>query len=375
MRAFYALRGGVRRALLGAYDRDIDHLFARHGIGASDHIVVHTNSAPLCLSLMKTMGRLPSGARPALHVRFVHTDSVLEDRFGIYRKLSDFCDEARVYLYAELVSVAVVLAPIFPSRQIDILRLPVSPLHPVPDRAKRLKATHRLNVLLYGTIADTKGWRRARPIQQAARAQAAGSRLPELAFAAQVGADPQKLKPRHKAWMESVEAAGMTLTVGRLQEEALSALIEAHDLVLLPYDLGKLDEPGTVPRGSGVAEDCLAHGVPMVVPAGSAFEEYVAGGNGLAARTDEEFAAAILEIARNYPRFAAAAEVRGGRRAPVAGDEPYAGPDRQVTSRHPGDRQRPIAISAVVIAGGPASTRNGRNRRGRRDRSSASMAR
>jgi glycosyltransferase involved in cell wall biosynthesis len=82
---------------------------------------------------------------------------------------------------------------------------------------------------------------------------------------------------------------------GFLQEEELSMLLYASDVVVLPYK---------ITSGSGVMFDSLAHRVPFVASDLDFFKEFAEMGLGITAKRDPvSFARAICELGNSYDKY------------------------------------------------------------------------
>jgi glycosyltransferase involved in cell wall biosynthesis len=82
---------------------------------------------------------------------------------------------------------------------------------------------------------------------------------------------------------------------GFLNEEELSLLFYASDVLLLPYK---------VTAGSGVMFDGLAHGIPFVASNLGFFKEFAATGLGIISKRDPAaFSKAIMKVEANYEYF------------------------------------------------------------------------
>ena len=83
---------------------------------------------------------------------------------------------------------------------------------------------------------------------------------------------------------------------GFLNEEELSMLFYAADVIILPYK---------VTSGSGVMFDALAHGLPFIATNLGFFKEFAAHGLGVAVkRHPREFSNGIKNLDRNYSSYA-----------------------------------------------------------------------
>jgi glycosyltransferase involved in cell wall biosynthesis len=87
-----------------------------------------------------------------------------------------------------------------------------------------------------------------------------------------------------------------------LSPKEYEAALRASDMLLLPYLAGyKM-------RGSGVAVEAIANGIPFVCSAGTAMEELIQDGNGLCADSPMDLATACLELLNRYSLFSVAAQ-------------------------------------------------------------------
>jgi hypothetical protein len=78
-----------------------------------------------------------------------------------------------------------------------------------------------------------------------------------------------------------------------LDPVAFREMLLATDVILLPYDIGVYGL-----QGSGLVQDAIAARIPLIHTQGMSMRSLLGHGNAIAAKTDAEFAAAILKMAR-----------------------------------------------------------------------------
>ena len=222
--------------------------------------------------------------------------SLKADDLEAYRGLARLCEEGSAEVYYETDAYAdyLKLAGIRETHLCKIEMAELDQLHLAPPLEKRLR------VAILGAYREEKGPLRLPSIglkyNQLARAEG----LPAIEYVIHTP-DVAGSGERYKKLIKSLQrdqidhhySEGSGLDNGYLEH------LRASHVVLFPYDPEVYKA-----RGPGAGCDAVANGRIVVSQGDCAVREYVRGGNGLTAMSDEDFANALLGVASDYERFA-----------------------------------------------------------------------
>jgi glycosyltransferase involved in cell wall biosynthesis len=291
-------RGLSRRSQGDIYHADLARFLAEKDIGSSDHLVVHSAGHLITRPLTRLLMERPRQKIPSLHFRYLALSEIETFDPAEHGRLAELIEMGRAFLYAEMDIVRHHMRAAFPNAQVDLLKLALPAENQKVDRVRRMLNGHAFRILYFGALRDGKGWQRVPDI-----ARSLSNVGDDFRVAMHVGNPWVLARRRNRTVRNAMEAAGIEVLQGQLDDDELSNIVSDADVVILPY------RPQDYRlRGSGVALDSIAHGVPMVVSAGCALGEFVADGNGLEAVHSDDFVAAIVSIRKNYPGYVARAE-------------------------------------------------------------------
>jgi len=277
------------------YGPSIAHVFESERMNESDHLLIHSGNAVFLESLVSILSAKDPSERPQLHYRDAAPAPFQTDDIDAYRGLAHLCNQGSAEVYYETDAYAECLkhAGISEARLCKIEMAELGRLYPLPSLEKRLR------VAILGAYREEKGPLRlpsiARRYNQLARAKG----LPEIEYVIHTP-DVEGSADRYKKLTERLQdgqihhhySEGSGLNTGYLDY-----MLNSH-VVLLPYD----PEVYQV-RGSGLGCDAVANGRIVVSQGDCAVCEYVRGGNGLTAVSDEDFANALIGVVSDYERF------------------------------------------------------------------------
>ena len=262
-------------------------------VGENDHVLLHTMTRGTAAALAEWVNRVPEGRRPRIHVRFIFKRRFFNRDDSDKASIARLKESAPLYLYGEHEELCERLSDRYGGIEVSLLHLvhvPEEAPTPRPDDAP-------FGVAFIGASRAEKGWPRMPEIVRLTQEKFAAAGLSPPRFVVQA-LDPSDPMPLFQERIASLRSQGVEVIEDALSNEELSRLLHSIDAMLIPYRRERY-----IDRGSYVAQDCLAHGVPMVITAGCTIESYVAGGNGIAASSDDEFAGALLAIAQERQAF------------------------------------------------------------------------
>lgn len=279
----------------GYYQSEFEKLFTQLGITAPDRIVVHTGSNVVLVSLLAALDLLPENSRPELHFRTLRPEQMDKVSLAAHRQLATLVAGGKAFVYSETRAFATVLSQIgHDGGRVDQFEVPAisgsrTPVDPPVDEVR---------VAVLGTLRAEKGYHRLASIVQCHRALTRDSPAPQIKYLL------------HAPVVKNKKLAGRMMRAFENMDVLMDAKLEVADpgvharfltdchIVLLPYDPGPYTN-----RGSSLACDAIANARPIVCQKNCTLEEYIRSENGIATGTDLDFAAAIVEISRNYKVF------------------------------------------------------------------------
>ena len=277
------------------YQPEFEQFFTHIGIAATDRIVVHTGSNVVLVSLLATLDRLPENSRPELHFRILRPEQMDSVSLAAHRQLATLVDGGKAFLYSETRAFVNVLSQIgHDGSRIDDFEVPAISAQPIPADPP----VDEVRVAVLGTLRAEKGYDRLASIVQCHRALTKDSPAPPIRYL--IHAPVVKNKRLADRMMRIFENMNVSLDAKlEVKDPSVHAkfLHNCH-IVLLPYDPGSYTN-----RGSSLACDAIANARPIVCQKNCTLEEYIRSGNGVATGTDLDFAAAIVEICREYEFF------------------------------------------------------------------------
>ncbi len=117
---------------------------------------------------------------------------------------------------------------------------------------------------------------------------------------------PRKNVRQRALWNDVLSRQSDTMAISIVEEHPELRVhwerMMSCSVLVLPYDPQRYRR-----RGSGIALEAAAAGVPYVASAGTSLCDFLEGGNGEAATDDRDFAEKISKILRNYPTYQDAA--------------------------------------------------------------------
>jgi glycosyltransferase involved in cell wall biosynthesis len=280
------------------YHGDLVRFLAERDIDACDHLIVHSADDLITRPLTLLLSERPRRKMPTLHFRHLG----LSDKANLdpvdHGTLDELIEQGRAFLYAEMDVVRQKMQAAFAGARVDMLRLALPTEYTQGDRVDRVRSGREFSVLYFGDLRNDKGWQRVPDIVRLLSSVGSNFRI-----TMHVGNPWVLARRRNRTVRRAIDATGIEVLPGHVSDRDLAHVLSNADVVILPY------RPQSYRfRGSGVGLDCIAHGVPMIVSADCALGEFVIDGNGLEARSDDDFVAAIVRIRKDYASFAAGAE-------------------------------------------------------------------
>ncbi|HYE01456.1 MAG TPA: glycosyltransferase family 4 protein, partial [Alphaproteobacteria bacterium] len=286
------------------FGREVLALARRLRLRAGDHVLIHTLSLAEADSLVRALALAPDAAGPLFHIVLRRDPDEEYMRRPTHPPLAGLLGRLhgaalwphRVRCYTDTEALTARYDRIGPVR-FATLPIPVRPAAapaPAPGRpvtlaylgdARREKGFHLLPDL---AAALWEGWLapgRARLVVQA------NFNVP--------GGEPGIAEAR--ARLAALPAGAVELVEAPLGEADYQALLDAADVVLLPYDAAEYRR-----RSSGVQAEARAAGKVALVPAGTWMAEQAAD-PAEAFAGPEDFAPAALRVLDDLPRLSAAA--------------------------------------------------------------------
>lgn len=283
------------------YAGELAELIDARRLGPVDHLVFPSLDAEMGRALLDLIAVRGAGALPALHLRLMYDDatrtaSALDYQGLVERLAATGLVGGRVTLHCETPSHARKLAERL-GVEVGVAPFPASSL-PAPEGILE----RPLTIGFLGEARAEKGFELIEPV-----AEAFTARHPDLSA---------RVRWRVHAGGETVEATAARDAVrgreppdgidlryrfGALSPDAYDRMRAETDIVLAPQDARVYAE-----RGSGVAQEAVAGGRPLVCLSGSSLAEEP-GAAVAAAATVEGLADALAEIVRDpEPWFARA---------------------------------------------------------------------
>ncbi|WP_417684495.1 glycosyltransferase [Roseibium sp.] len=234
-----------------------------------------------------------------IHLRFVHhllgetKELMLEKRLAAVRPLLS----AQIHLYSETIEMADFLAQKYNIEVQGGFFMPCSLPPEQPIHVREKQDLFRVGVL--GMARKDKGSSRIGPILDSLSEleespRGLKSKLP-IVFAIQPDTPDIADSPYYG---NITRRDGLELHPASAGPDSFRVLLTSCDLLLLPYDLSEYRV-----RGSGLIQDAVAAGIPIVHTRGMAMQSFLDHGNALSAETPQEFAEAILKVARDPTKF------------------------------------------------------------------------
>ena len=287
---------GHHAALRDSFASVIADQLADMNATSRDSIVVHTGSCFLFDALLHALASWPPANWPSLHLRQLRPFTDAGKAAGIHHRLQECRRNTDVYMYAETDAFAAQLVRLG-HQACEVEKLEIS------DIAYPLSASPAegafVEVAVLGTVRREKGHGRLEAIGRAYRTLSRHMPLPMLKFNIHTGAIRNgKLFNR---MLRGLDRSHILYTLNDQSGDLAGhwrCLADSH-IVLVPYESDRYRD-----RGSGVCIDAVAHGRPLVVPANCTLQEYLRGGNGLAAASVDEFASCIADIAESRTAYA-----------------------------------------------------------------------
>jgi glycosyltransferase involved in cell wall biosynthesis len=284
---------------------ELDTLFDRLAIGREDHVVFPSGCAETALALLRVLRRQPAESWPHCHLRFIGVERRRDLEPMAHAALSDLRRRsARVHLYAEFEATVGHVLRHYDEDPFELVRLPTLwPDEGAPAVRSQSDATFTIGVL--GQLRRDKGKYRLGPILAEFFGLMRRAEFP-LPIEVRIQSDARLFRTLHlRGLLASRLGREMkrvhVIPTGTSNKEFVDQMRRC-DVILLPYMREDYER-----RGSGIAIDAVAHGVPFVCTAGTAMCELLGSGNGLSADTNQEFAACLRLLAEHRDRFRAAA--------------------------------------------------------------------
>jgi glycosyltransferase involved in cell wall biosynthesis len=277
------------------YQPEFHQLFTQIDIKNTDRLVVHTGSNILLVSLLAALSLLPDNRKPELHFRILRPENMDQTSRSAHLHLAELIAANRAFLYSETTAFAKQLS-LFGHDHDRIDRLEVSMISATSAPAGT--PANELRVAVLGTLRAEKGYDRLASIALCYRALTRDHPAPELKYMI------------HAPVVKNERLAGRMINTLQKMNVSVDARLRANDpimhekfladshIVLLPYDSTRYTN-----RGSSLACDALANARPIVCQKNCALKEYIRKDNGIATSTDLDFAAAMIQIAKDYKTY------------------------------------------------------------------------
>ena len=286
------------------YRSELRRLVKEFRWGPGDHVVMPTTDQQLLLAALSVCAGTAADELPRFHLRFLCDDSCnisghpspmsFADMLGWLRAESLL--NRRVFLYAETARLADWIEAIAGVRP-ALAPYPVF-TEPRPAPAPRRRS---LRIGYLGQARCEKGFDRLAAILrrfEALHGQAAAKRHDVPAISALVHAAGSERMAR--IFEESAQDLRIELELidRTVDEDEYEQILQRIDVLVLPYNVDRYAR-----KGSGIVQEALANAIPFVCSAETALVDFLIEKNGESARTDEEFASALLKIVLNYDRY------------------------------------------------------------------------
>jgi hypothetical protein len=290
----------LKKAISIFYE-DIESAFKHFLITNRDVVFIHSESTQLTAALIKSWMNLPCEKRPELHIRILRVDLILDDPTGVYRRLSQLMSREKIYIYTEMEKQKALLNErIFRDNQINLLRIVETSESLGQSKKKRSgrKGTP-IAVTFFGRPRAEKGFNRLPNIIELTNRLCKKNGLLNPVFTIQAEEANPQLAVQTKSIKKKLRAMGAKLIEQPLSVDEYLELINESDLAVLPYD-----QDAYAMRGSGIALECYAHGLPMVVSGGTTLVELSDRQGSFTAFSDQDFAESILAFNRDRQSYA-----------------------------------------------------------------------
>jgi hypothetical protein len=286
------------------YRLELRDLVKEFRLGRRDHIVIPTTDHQILLAVLSIFASMAADELPRFHLRFSGDDSFnigghpspmsFEDMLRWLRTKSLL--KWRIVLYAETARLADWIEPIAGVR-------PALAPYPVfaglrPPRATR-RPSPSLRIGYLGQARYNKGFDRLATILRGfealrLEARCKGRYVPTASVIVHASPGSEKMV---RVFEEAVQNLRLELELidRAVNEEEYQQILDRIDILVLPYDIKVYAR-----KGSGIAQEALMNAIPFVCSAETALVDFLTEKNGESARTDEEFASALLKIALNY---------------------------------------------------------------------------
>jgi glycosyltransferase involved in cell wall biosynthesis len=286
------------------YRSELRRLVKAFRWGPGDHVVMPTTDQQLLLGALSVCAGTSAEELPRFHLRFLCDDSCnisghpspmsFADMLGWLRAAALL--NRRVFLYAETARLADWIEAIAGARP-ALAPYPVF-TEPRPAPARRRRA---LRIGYLGQARCEKGFDRLAAILrrlEALHGQAAARRHDVPAISALVHAAGSERMARLFEQSARDLRIELELIDRTVDEDEYQGILQKIDILVLPYDIDRYAR-----KGSGIVQEALANAIPFVCSAETALVDFLIEKNGESARTDEEFASALLKIVLNYDHY------------------------------------------------------------------------
>jgi glycosyltransferase involved in cell wall biosynthesis len=300
----WRLRPDLHGHCQSIYRSELRRLVKEFRWGPRDHVVMPTTDQQLLLGALSVYAGTAADELPRLHLRFLCDDSCnisghpspmsFEDMLGWLRAESLL--NRRVFLYAETARLADWIEAIAGVRP-ALAPYPVfTERRPGPPPRRR-----SLRIGYLGQARCEKGFDRLAAILrrfEALHEQAAAKRHDVPAISALVHAAGSGRMAR--IFEESAQDLRIELELidRTVDEDEYQQILQKVDVLVLPYDVDRYAR-----KSSGIVQEALANAIPFVCSAETALVDFLIEKNGESARTDDEFASALLKIVLNYDQY------------------------------------------------------------------------
>ncbi|MGB7206923.1 MAG: hypothetical protein WBD37_15740 [Anderseniella sp.] len=288
--------GKLQAEMRDAFATAISGQLADMNASSRDSILIHTGSCFLFDALLQALEKWPSDSWPALHLRQLRPVADLEKAAFIHQRLRECRRNTDVYMYAETDAFAAQLGKLGHQTS-EIEKLEISDLGRSLSPSPAIQ--NFVEVAVLGTVRREKGHGRLEAIGRAYHKLSKIKSLPILMFNIHTGAI--KNGRLFKRMVKGLDRWNINYSLHKQSADVAGhwqCLAGSH-IVLIPYEADRYTD-----RGSGVCIDAIAHGRPLIVSGRCTLEEYLRGGNGLSAESEEEFAQRIAQIAESHKAFA-----------------------------------------------------------------------
>lgn len=287
------------------YRLELRRLVEEFRLNPRDHVVIPTTDQQILLAILSIFASVSANELPRFHLRFSCDDSC---NIGGYPSPMSFEEmlrwlrtesllQRRIFLYAETARLADWIEAIAGVR-------PALAPYPVvtgvrPSRGSRSPA---VRIGYAGEARYNKGFDRLAAILRRfetlyLEAKSKDHNVPAVSVVVHAAPGSEKMV---RVFEETARTLSFDLELidRTVSEDEYQQILDKVDVLVLPYIIDEYAR-----KGSGITQEAVMNAIPFVCSADTALVDLLTEKNGESARTDGQFALALLKIVLKYDDY------------------------------------------------------------------------